>query len=81
MSLILHQQKGQQWSAISKQVEEYIEGNTASMSQNPAKYWKENQQKIPFYSRLAKDVLGEPSSSAPAEDYLVLQERYLHLVN
>ena len=43
----------------------YIEGNTAPMSQNPSKYWKENQQKYPLLSRLAKDVLGVPSSSAP----------------
>ena len=37
------------------------------MSQNPAKYWKENQQKYPLLSRLAKDVLGVPSSFAPVE--------------
>jgi len=59
--------ESQQQSAISKQVEEYIEGNNAPMSQNPAKYWKENQQKYPLLSRLAKDVLGVPSSSAPVE--------------
>ena len=45
----------QQRSAISKQVEEYIEVTTPSMSQNPAKYWIEN--KITSFSRLAKDVL------------------------
>ena len=59
--------ESQQRSAISKQVDEYIEVTTAPMSQNPAKYWKENKQKYPLLSRLAKDVLGVPSSSAPVE--------------
>ena len=57
----------QQQSALTKQVDEYIETDTAPMAQNPAKYWKDNQKKYPLLSRLAKDVLGVPSSSAPVE--------------
>ena len=57
----------QQRSALTKQVDEYIETDTAPMAQNPAKYWKDNQKKYPLLSRLAKDILGVPSSSAPVE--------------
>ena len=57
----------QQRSALTKQVDEYIETDTAPMDQNPAKYWQDNQKKYPLLSRLAKDVLGVPSSSAPVE--------------
>ena len=57
----------QQRSALTKQVDEYIETDTAPMAQNPAKYWKDNQKKYSLLSRLAKDVLGVPSSSAPVE--------------
>lgn len=57
----------QQRSALTKQVDEYIETDTAPIAQNPAKYWQDNQNKYPLLSRLAKDVLGVPSSSAPVE--------------
>ena len=57
----------QQQSALTKQVDEYIETDIAPMAQNPAKYWQDNQKKYPLLSGLAKDVLGVPSSSAPVE--------------
>ena len=57
----------QQRSTLTKQVEEYTKTDTAPMAQNPAKYWQDNQKKYPLLSRLAKDVLGVPSSSAPVE--------------
>ena len=50
--------ESQQRSALTKQVDEYIETDTAPMAQNPAKYWQDNQKKYPLLSRLAKDVLG-----------------------
>jgi len=57
----------QQRSALTKQVDEYIETDTAPMAQNPAKYWQDNQKKYPLLSKLAKDILELPSSSAPVE--------------
>ena len=56
-----------QRSTLTKQVDEYIETDTAPMAQNPAKCWQDNQKKYPLLSRLAKDVLGVLSSSGPVE--------------
>ena len=46
---------------------DYLETVSAQMSTDPAKYWRENQEKYPFLAMLAKEVLGVPSSSAPVE--------------
>ncbi|XP_065907752.1 zinc finger BED domain-containing protein 4-like [Dysidea avara] len=59
--------ESQQLSTVTKQVDEYIETDTLPMTQNPTKYWQDNQKKYTVLSRLAKDVLGVPSSSAPVE--------------
>ena len=59
--------ESQQQNELTKQVDEYLETDTALMAQDPAKYWQDNQKKYPLLSRLAKDVLGVPSSSASVE--------------
>ena len=69
----------QQRSALTKQVDEYIETDTAPMAQNPAKYWQDNQKKYPLLSGLAKDVLGYHLPLHLLRDSLALQERYLLL--
>ena len=50
-----------------RKVNDYLEAPAADMSMDPAKFWRENQKKLSNLSRLAKDILGVPSSSAPVE--------------
>ncbi|CAB4061236.1 TRRAP [Lepeophtheirus salmonis] len=51
----------------NKEVKDYLESVTLEMIDNPAEFWRSNSKKYPLLSKLAKEFLGIPSSSAPVE--------------
>ncbi|XP_040565462.1 uncharacterized protein [Lepeophtheirus salmonis] len=51
----------------NKEVKDYLESVTLEMNENPAEFWRSNSKKYPLLSKLAKEFLGIPSSSAPVE--------------
>lgn len=51
----------------SDKIDDYFEAVVAEMTMDPADFWQDNEDKYPLLSRLAKDVLGVPCSSAPVE--------------
>ena len=59
--------RSQSQSSGAKEVDEYLQAGSVSMQINPLKFWKENEKKYPLMVRLARDVLGVPSSSSPVE--------------
>ena len=54
-------------SSGAKDINEYLQAGSISMQTNPFKFWKENEKKCPLMARLAREVLGVPSSSSPVE--------------
>ena len=52
---------------LSAHIHDYLETKSALIHTNPTKFWKQNQKKYPKLSKLAKEVLGVPSSSFPVE--------------
>jgi len=48
-------------------VEDYIEATTVPLSTDAAKFWRDNEEKYPSLSRLAKDILAVPTSSGPVD--------------
>ena len=59
--------RSQSQSSGAKEVDEYLQAGSVSMQINPLKFWKENEKKYPLMARLAREVLGVPSSSSPVE--------------
>ena len=51
----------------STEVDAYLQAGSVSMTTNPLQFWKENEKKYPVMAKLAKEVLGVPSSSSPVE--------------
>jgi len=54
-------------STVSTNADEYLEASCISMDIDPTKFWKYNQNKFPFLSMVAKEVLSVPASSVPVE--------------
>ena len=54
-------------STVSINTDKYLEASCISMDSDPTKFWKDNQNKFPFLSMVAKEVLSVPASSVPVE--------------
>ena len=56
-----------QFTSVTSELDNYLQSPCVSMEVNPAEHWKKEISKYPHLSKLAMEVLGVPSSSAPVE--------------
>ena len=60
-------QSESQSTSFTNELDNYLQSSCVSMEVNPMEFWKKEKTKYPHLSKLAKEVLGVPSSSAPVE--------------
>ena len=60
-------QSESQSTSFTNELDNYLQSSCVLMEVNPTEFWKKENTKYPHLSKLAKKVLGEPSSSAPVE--------------
>ena len=54
-------------------VDDYIEATTMPLFTDPTKFWRDNEEKYPLLSRLAKDVLAVATSSSPVDKLISMR--------
>ena len=60
-------QSESQSTSLSNELDNYLQSSSVAMEVNPIDFWKKEKTKYPQLSKLAKEMLGVPSSSAPVE--------------
>ena len=60
-------QSESQSTSLTNELDNYLQSSCVSMEVNPTEFWKKEKTKYPHLSKLAKEVLGVPSSSAPVK--------------
>ena len=49
-------------TTCANELDDYLQSPCAPMKTNPAEFWKKERNKYPHSTKLAREVLGEPSS-------------------
>ena len=53
--------------STSEELDAYLQSERVSMTTNPLQFWKENESRYSSLAKIAREVLGVPSSSAAVE--------------